>query len=128
MKVGDSNGFGQAFIDKDLESLVSFLDGSFGLDRFSLEVDKAGRIRIGFVNVFESNREVDKEEIKVVDTPPFELCPRDGLNTFLLMESIPQLRGDEQIRTLDEPFINSAFDSQTGFFLISIILVSRLDI
>lgn len=75
--------------------MVGFLDGSFALDGFSLEVGPAGRVRVGWVNVFESNREVDVEEVKVIETPPFELFPCDGLNTILLMESIPQLRGDE---------------------------------
>ena len=95
MKVRYTNGLCEALIDKNFESLVSFLDGSFGLDDFSLEVFPAGRVRIGWVNVFKSNREMDVEEVKVVETPPFELFPRDGLDTVLLMESIPQLRGDE---------------------------------
>ena len=75
--------------------MISFLDGSFGLDGFSLEVGPAGRVRIGGVNVFESNREVDVEKVKIVETPPFELFPCDGFNTIFLMEGIPQLGGDE---------------------------------
>ena len=95
MKVAYTNGLGQAFVDEGLESSVSFLDGSFRLYGFSLEVGPAGRVRIGWVNVFESNRKVDVEEVKVVETPPFELFPCDGLNTILFMEGIPQLGGDE---------------------------------
>jgi hypothetical protein len=89
LKVGYTNGLGQAFIDESLESLIGFLDGSFGLDGFSFEVGPAGRVRVGGVNVFESDREMNVEEVKVVETPPFELFPCDGLNTILLMESIP---------------------------------------
>ena len=89
MKVAYPNGLCKAFVDEALESLVGFLDGSSGLDGFSLEVGPTGRERIGWVNVFESNRKVDVKEVKVVETPPFELFPRDGLNTILLMESIP---------------------------------------
>ena len=65
------------------------------MDGLSLEVNPTGRVRIGGVNVFESNGEVDVEEVKVLETPPFELFPRNGFDTILLMESIPQLRGDE---------------------------------
>ena len=95
MKIGYTNGLDQAFIDEGLESLVGFLNGSFGLDGFSLEVGPTGRVRIGGINVFESNGEMDVEEVKVFETPPFELFPRNGFNTVFLMESIPQLRGDE---------------------------------
>jgi hypothetical protein len=55
LKFGYTNGLGQAFIDESLESLVGFLDGSFGLDGFSLEVGPAGRVRVGGINIFESN-------------------------------------------------------------------------
>ena len=80
---------------KGLESLISFLDTGFGLDGLSLEVSPAGRVGVNDVNVFESDGEVDVEEVKVLETPPFELLPRDRFNPLLLMESIPQLRGDE---------------------------------
>lgn len=95
MEVGYTNGLDQAFIDEGLEGLIGFLDTRFGLDDLSLEVGPARRVGVSGVNVFKGDREVNVEEVKVIDTPPFKLLPRDRFNALLLMESIPQLRCDE---------------------------------
>lgn len=95
MEVGYPNGPDQAFIKEGLEGLICFLDTRFGLNGLSFEVGPAGRVGDRGINVFEGDRKVNVKKIKVLETPPFELLPRDRFNALLLMERIPQLGGDE---------------------------------
>ena len=121
MEVGHTKGFDQALIDEGFKCLVCFLDGRFGLDELSLEIGPARGVGIGRVDVFEANGEVNVEEVKILDAPPLQLLPYNGFYALLLVESVPQLRGDEYIGAFDDPFFDSAFETLTTFFLVAVI-------
>jgi hypothetical protein len=56
-----------------------------------------GRIALRRVNVLERNREVDEEEIKVVDPPKFELVARHLGDVLGRVEGVPKLDIDGQL-------------------------------
>ena len=76
----------------------------------SVKTPPFGRVLLGWFNIFESDREVDKEKIEIVQAPetelhlggcvnlwtwldPVELC-KHGTYVLLSMEGIPELKKD----------------------------------
>lgn len=57
----------------------------------------------------------------ILETPPLELLTDNGLDLVLLVEAIPELRGDEEILAPDETLVNRALDAPAGCLLIAVI-------
>ena len=130
LEVANTDRLGQAEIDQLLEGGPGLLDGGFALDDFALEVLPPAWVGNGGVDVFEGNGEVDEEEIKVVDAPPFELLAGDGLDFVGFVEGVPEFGGDEEVGALDDAFFDGALDTLTALLFVSVIypLVSLLDL
>jgi hypothetical protein len=60
-------------------------------------VGPAGRVADGWVHVLESNREVDNEEVEVVDIPVRELLFSDFLDLVAVMERVPEFADEEEL-------------------------------
>jgi len=63
----------------------------------------------------------DKSGGDLLKIPPLELLTDDGLNTLLLVESIPELGNDGEFLALHEAFIDGTLDANTSLFLITIV-------
>ena len=121
LEVADTDRSGQSEIDQLLESGPCFLDGRFALNDLSFEVAPSAWVGNGGVDVFEGDGEMDEEEIKVVDAPPFELLAGDGLDFVGFVEGVPEFGGDEEFGTGDDAFVDSAFDTLSALFLVSVV-------
>lgn len=64
---------------------------------------------------------MDEVQIKVVDAPPLELLPRNGLDPLRLVEGVPELGNDEEILALDESLRDGALDALAALLLIAVV-------
>jgi hypothetical protein len=72
-------------------------------------------------DILEGDREMDKVQVEVVDTPILELLPADGLHLLVFVEGLPELRDDEEVLTLYESFLDGAGDTLTGFDFVAVV-------
>lgn len=80
--------------------MVGGLERGLAKGDFVVLVGPAGRVANGWVDVFESNREVDVVEVEVVDAVVLELLLADWTNTFGVVERVPELANDEEVFAL----------------------------
>lgn len=59
-------------------------------------------------------------QIQVVDLQVLQRFLQSTFNIFWIVESVPQLRGDEQVTTLNDSFIDLRTDCISNFILISV--------
>lgn len=121
LEVGNTNALGEALVNDGLEALPGLLDGGLGLLDGTVGHVPAGGVRDGRVDVFESDGEVDEEEIEVLKAPPFELLADNGLDVLLVVEGVPELGDDEELLTLDETLINGALHTLAALLLITVV-------
>ena len=65
---------------------------------------------------------MNEVEVDISQTPGFILRLGHGHSVFSAVVIIPQLRGDEDLFSFNQTFINRAFNTLTGFVLILIIV------
>lgn len=65
LEVGDANGLRKTKVDERFHSSPRLLDASFALDNFTFEVLPSRGVAVLGINVFESHREVDIEDVEV---------------------------------------------------------------
>jgi len=73
------------------------------------------------VNILEVNREVDNVKIKVFESEIRQGSLDSRLNMFRSVESVPELRHDEEVFALNNPSLKYSLDSFTSLLFIAII-------
>lgn len=73
-------------------------------------------------DVFERNWKVDQIEIDVTQAPCFALGFGLCESVFFAVVVVPELGYDEDVFTLDEPFVDSAFDALSCFSLVLVVV------
>jgi len=73
------------------------------------------------IDIFQCNRKVHNEEVKIVNSPVFQLLPTYWLNAIRVVKGLPKLGDEKQFFTLDNIFLKSTGDSLAGFGFIVII-------
>lgn len=123
--VGDADAARQLLLDQLLHGSPGLLEGGLAPpDLLLAVVEPSGRVADAGVDVLERSREVDEEEVKVVDLPVGELLAGDGLHLVLVVEGLPQLGDDEELLTLHEAVLDGAGNALTGLLFVAIICVS----
>jgi hypothetical protein len=60
-------------------------------------------------------------QVEVVDAPVGQLLPADGPDALLVVEGVPEFGDEEQVGALYEAFVDGAFDTLAGFFLVAVV-------
>ena len=63
-------------------------------------------------------------QIKILESEILQLLPTDRLNSFLLMEGIPELRDDEEILSFDQTIFDCSGNALACFDFVSVVLIS----
>lgn len=123
--VGDTDASGKTLLYQLLHGTPGLLKGGLAPSNLTLAViEPSWRVTDARVNVLEGSREVDQEEVKVVNLPVGKLLAGDRLDLVLVVESLPQLGDDEEILTLHETILDGAGNTLTTLFLIAIVCIS----
>jgi hypothetical protein len=72
-------------------------------------------------NILERDREVNEVQVEVVDAPVLELLLDNGLDLFLVMECLPQLRDNEEFFAFYEALLDGAGDTLAGLDFVTVI-------
>lgn len=124
LKVGDTNRLRKTLVYQALHRSPSLLNGSIAqLDIIFAIVCPARRIASLGIDVLECNREVDDEEIEIVDAPVCELLFADWLYFVAVVEGVPELADDEEVFAFDEAIFDCSCYAFAGFFLIAVICI-----
>lgn len=81
----------------------------------------ARRVPHARVNVFQRHGEMDDIQVEVVDAPVGQLLFANGLDAFLVVESIPQLGHDKELLALHEAVFDSACDALAALNFVAVI-------
>lgn len=87
--VGDTNRLDQTLIVELLHGVVGVLERSFAEGELVVLVEEARRISYGWIDILESDWEVNNVEIKVVNAPIRKLLLGNWLDTLLVVEGVP---------------------------------------
>jgi hypothetical protein len=88
----------------------------------ALTVDEpAGWVALLWVDVLQSDGEVDEVEVEVVDTPVFELLLANGLDLLAVVEGLPKLGDDEEVFALDEAVLDGAGYTLAALDFVSVV-------
>lgn len=87
--VADTNAAGELLVNEALHGGPGLLGGGIAdFDLVSL-LEPAWRVADGGVDIFESDGEMDDEQVEVFHAPVGELLPADLLNVLGLVECLP---------------------------------------
>lgn len=90
MEVGNADAEREALLDERLHGGPGLVDGRIRrLDLILAIVGPAGWVSDLGVHVFQSHREVDVEEVEVVDAPVGQLLSADWFYLVTLVERVP---------------------------------------
>jgi hypothetical protein len=67
------------------------------------------------------DREVNQVQVKIGQTEVIKSALASFLNVLLAVVSVPELADNEEIFTLAEAFVESAFNALTCFFLVAVV-------
>lgn len=87
-------------------------------------VEPARRVPCLGGDVLERDGEVDQVQVEVVDAPVGKLLLGDGLNLVIVVEGLPQLGDDEEVRSLYEAVFDGAGNALSGFDFIAIVYIN----
>lgn len=126
LEIGDTDRANELFLNQVLESAPGLKDGNVDGNNTLVNavialVGPSCGVVLVIINVFEGNREMDQEEIEVVEAPPLELLADNGFNLVLLVEGVPEFRGDEEVFAFNKAFINCALDTLASDLLVAVI-------
>jgi len=121
LEVGDTNGLGKTLVGELLHRLPGLLDGNVDLLDRTVGIMPAARVNILRIDVLGRDREVDEEQVEVVNTPPLELLAADRLDPLGLVEGVPQFRDNEELFTLHDALVESTFHALATLLLVGVI-------
>lgn len=125
LEVGNANALGQTLLNEALHGSPGLLGSGLGPPGLLTGGAPARGVPDGGVDIFESDREVDEEEIEVLDAPVGQLAAGDGLNLVALVEGLPELGDDEEVLTLHEAVLDGAGNTLTALLLVAVICRKR---
>lgn len=95
--------------------------GRLARDNILSIVGEAWRIAIFRVDILQRDRKVHNVQIEVIDAPILELLLADGLDSVMVMVSVPELRYEEEVFALYKAILNGAGNALAGFLLIAVV-------
>ena len=121
VEVADADAACELLVDEALHGGPGLLGGGIAvLDPVTLVEPARGVANVG-IDIFESDGEVDDEEIEVVDAPVGQLLSADWLDLLELVERLPELGDDEELLPLHDSVLDSTSDSLSALLLVAII-------
>ena len=129
--VADTDRAGEAGVDELLHLGPGGVQRRVDGCHLVVGVFPARGVRLGRVDVLEGDREVDVEQVKVLEAPPGELLLRDRRDALGLVEGVPELGHDEELLTRHEAVLDGARDSLAALLLVAVVwaalAIARVD-
>ena len=90
LEIRNPNRLRQALANQPLHRLPRLLDRSIAQLDFAISVVPARRVRDRGIDVFQRDGEVHDVQVEVVDAPVRELLLANRLDSFLVVERVPE--------------------------------------
>lgn len=122
-KVGDTNALCESLLDQCLHSCPG--SGDWSLDWLNISVlatvCPSWWVTDLWVNISESDWEMDVVEIEVVNAKVCKLLAGNWLDAVVLGEGTPKLGDNEEVLTLYESVLDSSGETLSGLLLVTVI-------
>lgn len=122
-EVADTDAASELLVDQRLHSLPCFLDGCFAKLDLAVGIGPSRRVALGRVDVFESDWEMDQEQVKVLNAQVCQLLARNGLDLVTVVEGVPKLGDHEELFALDQTILDGARNTLANLFFISVVYI-----